>query len=210
MGRMLSTAFVAALVSIGVFLFGKLPSDKGTPALSCSLPSSLPWAPELDASLRGKSVVVTGASKGIGEQLAYTAARHSAHLVLTARSQALLGLVAERCRFLGAASVEIKVADMGSETDVRQLSQVWREVFLAFADAFSIAVHSGEVAARGSSRPQPRPPDPRTAMDRGFCQHLITQVRISLPFFSADQGMSLQNDAGHQLPFLHPAEQFAA
>nr|RLV64443.1 hypothetical protein DV515_00017488 [Chloebia gouldiae] len=40
--------------------------------------------------LRGKRVIVTGASSGIGEQMAYHLARMEAHLLLTARTEAKL------------------------------------------------------------------------------------------------------------------------
>ncbi|KAL4608069.1 hydroxysteroid 11-beta-dehydrogenase 1-like protein [Arapaima gigas] len=41
-------------------------------------------------SLRGARVLVTGASAGIGEQLAYHYARHGAQLVVTARREKVL------------------------------------------------------------------------------------------------------------------------
>uniref|UniRef100_A0A8B9BUS0 SDR family NAD(P)-dependent oxidoreductase n=1 Tax=Anser brachyrhynchus TaxID=132585 RepID=A0A8B9BUS0_9AVES len=40
--------------------------------------------------LRGKRVIVTGASSGIGEQMAYHLARMGAHVLLTARTEAKL------------------------------------------------------------------------------------------------------------------------
>ncbi|XP_033925687.1 corticosteroid 11-beta-dehydrogenase isozyme 1-like [Melopsittacus undulatus] len=54
--------------------------------------------------LRGKRVIVTGASTGIGEQMAYHLARMEAHLLLTARTEAKLQKVVKRCLELGAAS----------------------------------------------------------------------------------------------------------
>ncbi|KAJ3063991.1 hypothetical protein HK102_008333, partial [Quaeritorhiza haematococci] len=51
-------------------------------------------------NLYGKRVLITGASKGIGEQLAYEYARHGARIVITARTASLLEQVAERCRSL--------------------------------------------------------------------------------------------------------------
>lgn len=49
--------------------------------------SPAPSSPEM---LRGKRVIVTGASGGIGEQMAYHLARMEAHLLLTARTEAKL------------------------------------------------------------------------------------------------------------------------
>lgn len=40
--------------------------------------------------LQGKKVIVTGASKGIGEQMAYHLAKMGAHVVVTARSKETL------------------------------------------------------------------------------------------------------------------------
>lgn len=57
------------------------------PALSSASP------PEM---LRGKRVIVTGASSGIGEQMAYHLARMGAHVLLTARTEAKLQKVGSR------------------------------------------------------------------------------------------------------------------
>ncbi|NXE92794.1 DHI1 dehydrogenase, partial [Menura novaehollandiae] len=54
--------------------------------------------------LRGKRVIVTGASTGIGEQIAYHLARMGSHVLVTARTEAKLQKVVQRCLELGAAS----------------------------------------------------------------------------------------------------------
>ncbi|NXA84999.1 DHI1 dehydrogenase, partial [Melanocharis versteri] len=54
--------------------------------------------------LRGKRVIVTGASTGIGEQIAYHLARMGSHILVTARTEAKLQNVVRRCLELGAAS----------------------------------------------------------------------------------------------------------
>uniref|UniRef100_A0A250XXT7 11-beta-hydroxysteroid dehydrogenase 1 n=1 Tax=Castor canadensis TaxID=51338 RepID=A0A250XXT7_CASCN len=54
--------------------------------------------------LQGKKVIVTGASKGIGREMAYHLAKMGAHLVVTARSKEGLQKVVSRCLELGAAS----------------------------------------------------------------------------------------------------------
>ncbi|NWR77245.1 DHI1 dehydrogenase, partial [Centropus unirufus] len=66
--------------------------------------------------LRGKRVVVTGASAGIGEQMAYHLARMEAHLLLTARTEAKLQKVVERCLELGAASASYVSGSMEDTT----------------------------------------------------------------------------------------------
>lgn len=54
--------------------------------------------------LRGKKVLVTGASKGIGEQVAYEFARRGASVFITARNATQLQTVVENCKKLGSSS----------------------------------------------------------------------------------------------------------
>ena len=53
-------------------------------------------------SLKNNVVIITGASTGIGEELAYRMAKQGAHLVLTARRLDELNRVADHARSLGA------------------------------------------------------------------------------------------------------------
>ncbi|XP_074868783.1 hydroxysteroid 11-beta-dehydrogenase 1-like protein B isoform X2 [Carettochelys insculpta] len=64
--------------------------------------------------VRGKRVLVTGSSTGIGEQIAYEFARMGAHLLLTARRDQQLKEVAQKCLELGASSARHVVADMNN------------------------------------------------------------------------------------------------
>nr|KAF6348773.1 hydroxysteroid 11-beta dehydrogenase 1 like [Myotis myotis] len=73
------------------------------------------WADNFDpASLQGARVLLTGASAGIGEELAYHYARLGSHLVLTAHTEAFLQKVVGNCRKLGAPKVFFIAADMAS------------------------------------------------------------------------------------------------
>ncbi|XP_034565282.1 hydroxysteroid 11-beta-dehydrogenase 1-like protein [Notolabrus celidotus] len=75
-------------------------------------------APGFDAeSLRGARVLVTGASTGIGEQMAYHYARFGAQIVITARREKVLQQVVEKCQSLGAQKAFYIAADMASESD---------------------------------------------------------------------------------------------
>ncbi|KAM9385840.1 hydroxysteroid 11-beta-dehydrogenase 1-like protein [Pholidichthys leucotaenia] len=75
-------------------------------------------APSFDPeSLRGARVLVTGASTGIGEQMAYHYARFGAQIVITARREKVLQQVAEKCLSLGAQKALYVAADMASESD---------------------------------------------------------------------------------------------
>ncbi|XP_013860025.1 hydroxysteroid 11-beta-dehydrogenase 1-like protein [Austrofundulus limnaeus] len=68
-------------------------------------------------SLKGARVLVTGASTGIGEQMAYHYARFGAEIVITARREKALQQVVEKCLSLGAQKALYIAADMGSESD---------------------------------------------------------------------------------------------
>lgn len=75
-------------------------------------------APSFHAeSLRGARVLVTGASTGIGEQMAYHYAHFGAQIVITARRGKVLQQVAEKCLSLGAQKAYYIAADMASESD---------------------------------------------------------------------------------------------
>ncbi|NXV75869.1 DHI1 dehydrogenase, partial [Atlantisia rogersi] len=79
--------------------------------------------------LRGKRVIVTGASSGIGEQMAYHLARMEAHLLLTARTEAKLQKVVKRCLELGAASARYVSGSMEDttfpEVVVKEAENTW-------------------------------------------------------------------------------------
>lgn len=66
--------------------------------------------------LKDKRVIITGASRGIGAELAYEYSRYNCRLVLAARSiDVLKNEVAEKCRRLGAKEVECIKFDASSE-----------------------------------------------------------------------------------------------
>lgn len=69
-----------------------------------------------------RTVVITGASSGIGRALALHYARDKATLGLIARSEDRLTKVAQACRLLGA-TVQIGVLDVRSRTEMRQWLQ---------------------------------------------------------------------------------------
>ncbi|KAJ8270069.1 hypothetical protein GJAV_G00109990 [Gymnothorax javanicus] len=76
------------------------------------------WRDTFDAeSVRGAKVLVTGASTGIGEQIAYHYARFGAQIVITARRENVLKKVAEKCLELGAQKALYISADMGITSD---------------------------------------------------------------------------------------------
>ncbi|WP_207099416.1 SDR family oxidoreductase [Paracoccus shandongensis] len=73
--------------------------------------------------MRGSTVVVTGASSGIGQATAEAFARAGARLVLVARDQGALDAVADTCRDLGAGTLAL-AADV---TDALAMAEVARQ-----------------------------------------------------------------------------------
>mmetsp|Transcript_23391 Transcript_23391/g.66190 ORF Transcript_23391/g.66190 Transcript_23391/m.66190 type:complete len:336 (+) Transcript_23391:88-1095(+) len=78
-------------------------------------------------SLKGRRVLVCGASTGIGEQLVYQYARFGAHVAAIARSETDLRRVTSAAAKLGAASATPVVADVSSPEAARnEVEQVLR------------------------------------------------------------------------------------
>ena len=63
--------------------------------------------------ISGKSVIVTGASKGIGKGIARVFAKHDANVMIVARTEADAGSVAEELNQLGSGDVSAFAADVG-------------------------------------------------------------------------------------------------
>ncbi len=78
-------------------------------------------AGRLSAALAGKTVVITGASDGIGEQLAYRLAGTGAQLVLVARTEEKLHAVAAEVAARGGKAV-VFAADLTNPTSVDALA----------------------------------------------------------------------------------------
>lgn len=68
----------------------------------------------------GKVILITGASDGIGAELARQLAQERARLVLASRTQETLERVAVECRALGAEAISV-VTDVAVEDDCRHL-----------------------------------------------------------------------------------------
>ena len=81
-------------------------------------------------SVRGKKVVICGASTGIGEELAYQYAKLGAKLLLVARREEALQKVVARCEELGAQTANYVVADLSSLEAARNLAAVRNAVQL--------------------------------------------------------------------------------
>ncbi len=73
------------------------------------------------ATLEGRTLLITGASRGLGRALALRAARDHARLVLCARGPEALEDVAAACRALGADVLAV-AADVAEPRDVERLA----------------------------------------------------------------------------------------
>ncbi|KAL0326417.1 UNVERIFIED_CONTAM: 11-beta-hydroxysteroid dehydrogenase-like 5 [Sesamum radiatum] len=71
-------------------------------------------------NMEDKVVLITGASSGIGEQIAYQYAKRGANLVLVARREHRLRGISENARRLGAPNVLIMAADVVKEEECRR------------------------------------------------------------------------------------------
>ena len=68
--------------------------------------------------LRGKTVLITGASGGLGEQVAYQAAKQGASVIVTARNEERLRAVGKRCQELSGRESFAHVLDVGDRLQV--------------------------------------------------------------------------------------------
>lgn len=69
----------------------------------------------------GKVVIVTGASGGIGEAIAYEYAKQGAQLVLSGRNEDILKTVARDANYLGAARTHVIAGDLSNPDDSKRL-----------------------------------------------------------------------------------------
>ena len=80
-------------------------------------------------SLKGRSVIVTGGSKGIGKGIARCFAREGANVLIAARDEAMLRATAEELAAGAEGRVETTVADVSKVDDCKRLAATALERF---------------------------------------------------------------------------------
>lgn len=96
-------------------------------------------------NMKGKLVVVTGGSSGIGYSIAERCAGLGARLLLVARNEAKLKAAATSLRKQGAEDVQTISVDVANEDDVGKL----REQVLAMAAAADVVINSAGIVSAG-------------------------------------------------------------
>ncbi|CAF2724509.1 unnamed protein product [Rotaria sp. Silwood2] len=109
----MSSVFILLVLFIIIYIFGYL-----------IYKSYFYFPPIENKQLKNKRVIITGASRGIGEELAYEYARYNCRLILAARSIDILkNQVAKKCLSLGATQVECIQFDASNEQACIELIQ---------------------------------------------------------------------------------------
>jgi NAD(P)-dependent dehydrogenase (short-subunit alcohol dehydrogenase family) len=134
-------------------------------------------------SLTGKSVMVTGASRGLGKALALAAAREGASLALCARGGEALEAVAEECRNLGATVIAV-IADVSDQTDVERFAATSLERF----GGIDVLINN---AAELGPTPVPQLTDaPSSALEHVLRANVLGPMRLTQAVIG---GMLLRN-----------------
>jgi NAD(P)-dependent dehydrogenase (short-subunit alcohol dehydrogenase family) len=76
----------------------------------------------MDLHLQGKTVLITGASQGIGRETALVLAEEGCHLVLVSRNAQRLNSLAETTRSQHGVSVSVVAADLSSTDEVEHVA----------------------------------------------------------------------------------------
>ena len=92
----------------------------------------------MDLNLSGKTALITGASKGIGEHLAETFAAEGVHLHLTARSMDRLEALKARLAKISDASVTLHPLDLTADGAVEKLSATIKHIDILVNNAGAI------------------------------------------------------------------------
>jgi NAD(P)-dependent dehydrogenase (short-subunit alcohol dehydrogenase family) len=134
-------------------------------------------------TLSGKTVMITGASRGLGRALAEVAAREGASLAICARRGEALETAAETCRALGVEVLAV-LADVSDAADVERFAATALERF----SGIDVLVNN---AAELGPLPLPQLTDaPSSALEHVFQANVLGPLRLTQAVIG---GMLLRN-----------------
>ncbi|XP_076907519.1 11-beta-hydroxysteroid dehydrogenase A-like [Bidens hawaiensis] len=134
-------------------------------------------------NLAGKVVLITGASAGIGEQLAYEYAKHGARLALVARRVELLSVVAGRAKELESPEVIMIKADVSKIDDCKRFVE---ETVRTFGD-LDCLINNAAVGVIGLFEDQESITDLTSVMDVNFWGS-VNATHFALPHLRKSKG----------------------
>ena len=80
---------------------------------------------EKSSSMKGKNVIITGSSRGIGYYTAMGLAKKGAHVIIVSHNEARSKKAVQRIsRKVGSGSADFYVADLSSQKDIRRLAEL--------------------------------------------------------------------------------------
>eukprot|EP00058_Branchiostoma_floridae_P026524 XP_002612015.1 hypothetical protein BRAFLDRAFT_86986 [Branchiostoma floridae] len=130
MSSLVWSSFAAAVAAVGLVVSGNY-ALASLPAGLAAVGLGFYWTrDDFDPEkLRGATVVITGCSTGIGEEVAYQYARLGAKILITARRENRLKEVVAKAVSLGAQAAHYVAGDMGKAEDCERTIQTAREKF---------------------------------------------------------------------------------
>lgn len=125
------------------------------------------------SSVRNRVVVITGASSGIGEYMAYQYAKRGARLVLSARREQRLQEVSKKCQGMGASGVLIVQADVSKQADCNNIIDRAVEKF----NRLDVLVNNAGIAHSGLFEDYEDPAHFKPTLDVDFWGNIYTTMR---------------------------------
>jgi 3-oxoacyl-[acyl-carrier protein] reductase len=96
-------------------------------------------------TVRGRSVIVTGASKGIGKGIARTFAREGANVLIAGRNESALQAAAEDLAAQAQGRVETAVADVSRVDDIGHAALFFASDEAGYITGQTLVVDGGQV-----------------------------------------------------------------
>ncbi|CAH1233085.1 HSD11B1L [Branchiostoma lanceolatum] len=123
-----SSGLAAAVAAVGIGIFGR---NYALASLAAVVGLGVYWSKDdFDPEkIRGATVVITGCSTGIGEEVAYQYARLGAKILIIARRENRLKEVVAKAKSLGAQEAHYVAGDMGKAEDCERTIQAAKEKF---------------------------------------------------------------------------------